>query len=107
MLALATEAHDRLPVADTNPAGAANKINRLQASRESILTSGLLRRDQIGRVADRLDCAKLTKSGSARSISVPCSCAADVDLRMSLTYSSRSVFIPVPPIMVVPAENCS
>jgi len=61
MLALATEAHDRLPVAGSNPAGVVNKINRLQASRESILTSRLLRRDLIERVARRIDCAKLTK----------------------------------------------
>src|SRR5262249_2432229 len=49
----------KLWVAGSNPAGVTNKINRLEASRGSILTSGLLHRDQIDRVADRIDCPKI------------------------------------------------
>lgn len=82
-----------LRVAGSNPAGVTNKINRLG------FTGGhsdkrIARRDQIEQVADRIDCAKLTKSGSAGSISPPCTYAAELICEMSLTHSSGSLFDP-------------
>jgi hypothetical protein len=66
-----------------------------------------VRRDQIERVADLIDCAKLSEPvrrlGQRANIAPLCSRAVDVICGMSV--SSRSVFVPLAPIIVVPFDR--
>ena len=56
--------------------------------------------DQIEQVAARIDCAKLGQSANMdRYVRMSLVLIRD----MGVTYLSRSVFIPLPPIMVAPA----